>query len=84
MGYAKAYPKWMQRHVMGGFSLIVRPGYYLIVVSLTAVADWSVTLTLIALSAGVALFTRRRMLGVALVILFMLVAIAAWQFERYM
>ncbi|OMP90360.1 hypothetical protein BZP36_24145 [Raoultella terrigena] len=69
---------------MGGFSLIVRPGYYLIVVSLTAVADWSVTLTLIALSAGVALFTRRWVLGVVLVVLFMLVAVAAWQFERYL
>lgn len=84
MGYAKAYPKWMQRHVMGCFSLIVRPVYYLIVVSLTAVADWPVTLTLIGLSAGVAFFTKCRVLGVVLVVLFTLVAVAAWQFERYM
>ncbi|HGF0117954.1 hypothetical protein ACDX32_19595 [Klebsiella quasipneumoniae] len=57
---------------------------YLIVAYLTAIAAWPVTLALIGLSAEVACFTRRRMLGVALVILFMLVAIAAWQFERYM
>lgn len=61
---------------MGGFSLIVRPVYYLIVDSLTAVADWSVTLTLIALSAGVAFFTGHRVLGVILIVLFMLVASA--------
>ena len=51
---------------------------YLIVAYLTAIAAWPVTLTLIALSAGVAFYTRRRVLGVALVVLFMLVAIAAW------
>lgn len=45
---------------------------------------WPVTLTLIGISAGVALYTKRRVLGVALVVLFMLVAITAWQFERYM
>ncbi|HBY2240700.1 TPA: hypothetical protein MIR89_25495 [Klebsiella pneumoniae] len=57
---------------------------YLIVAYLTAIAAWPVTLTLIGLSAGVAFFTRCRVLGVALVVLFMLVAVAAWQFERYM
>ncbi|HCM6242356.1 TPA: hypothetical protein N3Z60_002429 [Klebsiella pneumoniae] len=45
---------------------------------------WSVTLTLIGLSAEEALFSRRWVLGVVLVVLFMLVAIVAWQFERYM
>ncbi|MBZ7445943.1 hypothetical protein FMK91_27505 [Klebsiella grimontii] len=57
---------------------------YLIVAYLTAIAVWPVTLTLIGISAGVALYTKRRVQGVALVVLFTLVAIAAWQFERYM
>ncbi|EHI1013602.1 hypothetical protein J1B50_004292 [Escherichia coli] len=57
---------------------------YLIVAYLTAIAAWPVTLTLIGLSAGVAFFTKCRVLGVVLVVLFMLVAVAAWQFERYM
>ncbi|HCU1014313.1 TPA: hypothetical protein OUF78_001499 [Klebsiella pneumoniae] len=57
---------------------------YLIVAYLAAIAAWPVTLTLIALSAGAALYTRRWVLGVVLVVLFMLVAVAAWQFERYM
>jgi hypothetical protein len=39
---------------------------------------------LIGLSAGAALYMRRRVLCVALAVLFMLVVIAAWQFERYM
>ncbi|ALQ48054.1 hypothetical protein ATN83_3945 [Raoultella ornithinolytica] len=51
---------------------------------LTAIAGWPVTLTLLGLSAGVALCSRRRVLGVVLIVLCMLVAIAAWQFERYM
>lgn len=57
---------------------------YLIVAYLTAISVWPVTLTLIGLSAGVAFFTRCRGLGVVLVVLFMLVVVAAWQFERYM
>ncbi|EPM1136579.1 TPA: hypothetical protein M4196_003303 [Klebsiella variicola] len=57
---------------------------YLIVAYLTAIAAWPVTLSLIGLSAGGAFFTRRRVLGVVLVVLFMLVAITAWQFQRYM
>lgn len=57
---------------------------YLIVAYLTAIAAWPVTLTLIGLSAGVAFFTKCRVLGVVLVVLFMLVAVAAWQFESYM
>ncbi|HBW1581672.1 TPA: hypothetical protein MEH78_005219 [Klebsiella quasipneumoniae subsp. quasipneumoniae] len=57
---------------------------YLIVVYLTAIAIWPVTLALIGLSAGVAFFTRRRGLGVVLVVLFMLVVITACQFQRYM
>ncbi|APB04726.1 hypothetical protein ACHCAK_09740 [Raoultella ornithinolytica] len=57
---------------------------YLIVAYLTAIAGWPVTLTLLGLSAGVALCSRRRVLGVVLIVLCMLVAIAAWQFERYM
>lgn len=57
---------------------------YLIVAYLSALAGWPVTLTLIGLFAGVVFFTRCRGLGVALVVLFMLVAIAARQFERYM
>lgn len=51
---------------------------------LTAIAGWPVTLTLTGLSAGVALYTGRRGLGVVLIVLCMLVAIAAWQFEHYM
>ena len=57
---------------------------YLIAAYLSAIAIWPVTLALIGLSAGVAFFTRCRVMGVVLVVLFMLVAIAAWQFERYM
>ena len=57
---------------------------YLIVAYLTAIAGWPVTLTLTGLSAGVALYPGRRGLGVVLIVLCMLVAIAAWQFERYM
>jgi len=57
---------------------------YLIVAYLTAIAGWPVTLTLTGLSAGVALYTGRRGLGVVLIVLCMLVAIAAWQFEYYM
>ncbi|HFT3673911.1 hypothetical protein [Klebsiella quasipneumoniae] len=51
---------------------------------LTAIAAWPVTLSLIGLSAGGAFFKRRRGLGVVFVVLFMLVAITAWQFQRYM
>ena len=51
---------------------------------LTAIAAWPVTLALIGLSAGAAFYMRLRWLGVVLGVLFMLVAIAAWQFERYM
>ncbi|HCI8540047.1 TPA: hypothetical protein NQE94_003327 [Klebsiella variicola] len=57
---------------------------YLIVAYLTAIAVWPVTLTLIGIFAGVALYTKRRVQGVALVVLFTLVASAAWKFERYM
>jgi hypothetical protein len=57
---------------------------YLNVAYLTAIAAWPVTLTLIGLSAGVAFITKCRVLGVVLVVLFMLVAVAAWQFERYL
>ena len=45
---------------------------------------WPATLALLGLSAGVAFFTRRRGLGVVLVVLFMLVVITACQFQRYM
>ncbi|WP_316935667.1 hypothetical protein [Raoultella ornithinolytica] len=51
---------------------------------LTAIAIWPVTLALIGLSAGVAFFTRCRVMDLVLVVLFMLVASAAWQLERYM
>ncbi|HGY1590157.1 TPA: hypothetical protein ACNVMH_002697 [Klebsiella pneumoniae] len=51
---------------------------------LTAIAAWPVTLSLIGISAGGAFFTKCRVMGVALVILFMLVAIATWQFAHYM
>ena len=54
---------------------------YLIVAYLTAIAARPATLALLGLSAGVAFYMRRRGLGVVLVVLFMLVAIAAWQFE---
>ncbi|ENE7044760.1 MULTISPECIES: hypothetical protein [Klebsiella/Raoultella group] len=57
---------------------------YLIVDYLTAIAIWPVTLALIGLSAGVAFFTRCRVMDLVLVVLFMLVASAAWQLERYM
>jgi hypothetical protein len=40
-------------------------------------------LTLTGLSAGVVFFTRCRVMGVVLVVMFMLVAVAAWQFEHY-
>ncbi|PIK82696.1 hypothetical protein CFY86_20720 [Raoultella ornithinolytica] len=42
---------------------------------------WPVTLTLVGLSVGVVFYMRRRGLGVVLVVLFLLVAVAAWQFE---
>ncbi len=51
---------------------------------LTAIDVRPVTQSLIGLSAGGAFFTRRRGPGVVLVVLFMLVAITAWQFQRYM
>ncbi|AMR14832.1 hypothetical protein AL473_10900 [Klebsiella quasipneumoniae] len=57
---------------------------YLIAAHLSAIAIWPVTLALIGLSAGVAFFTRCRVMGVVLVVLFMLVVITAWQFQRYM
>ncbi|MCB3488828.1 hypothetical protein [Klebsiella variicola] len=57
---------------------------YLIAAYLSAIAIWPVTLALIGLSAGVAFFTKCRVLGVVIVVLFMLVAVAAWQFGRYM
>ena len=56
---------------------------YLIAAYLSAIAIWPVTLALIGLSAGAAFYMRRRGLGVVLVVLFMLVVIAAWQFEQY-
>ncbi|PHY98767.1 hypothetical protein CK204_19685 [Klebsiella pneumoniae] len=45
---------------------------------------WLANLLLMNLSAGVAFFTKCRWLSVVLVVLFMLVAVAAWQFQRYM
>ncbi|HBZ4243798.1 TPA: hypothetical protein MG550_19255 [Klebsiella aerogenes] len=57
---------------------------YLIVAYLTAIATRPVTLTLIGLSAGVAFFTRCRGLGVVLIVPFILLTGATWQFERYM
>ncbi|PQH34124.1 hypothetical protein C5T95_02355 [Raoultella ornithinolytica] len=53
---------------------------YRFVSYLTAIATWPVTLTL---SSGVSLYTKCRGLGVVPIILFMLVAVAAWQFEYY-
>ncbi|GKN15273.1 hypothetical protein NUKP82_06580 [Klebsiella variicola] len=50
---------------------------------LTTIATWPVTLTLIGLSAGVSLYTKCRGPGVFPIILFMLVAVAAWQCERF-
>ncbi len=50
---------------------------YLIVAYLTAIAIWPVTLALIGLSAGVAFFTRCRVMDLVLVVLFMLLAVAA-------
>ncbi|GKO03876.1 hypothetical protein NUBL22007_04540 [Klebsiella pneumoniae] len=50
---------------------------YLIAAYLSAIAIWPVTLVLIGLSAGVAFFTRCRVMGVVLVVLFMLVTVAA-------
>lgn len=50
---------------------------YLIVAYLTAIAIWPVTLALTGLSAGVAFFTRCRVMGLVLVVLFMLVTVAA-------
>ncbi|MBZ7055568.1 hypothetical protein FMK36_13430 [Klebsiella quasipneumoniae] len=55
---------------------------YLIAAYLSAIAIWPVTLALIGLSAGAAFYMRRR--GVVLVVLFMLVTIAARQFEHHM
>ncbi|EIW8657860.1 hypothetical protein BHE81_12200 [Klebsiella sp. AqSCr] len=57
---------------------------YLIAAYLSAIAIWPVTLALIGLSAGAAFYMRRRGLGVVLVVLFMLVTIAARQFEHHM
>ncbi|VTN31561.1 Uncharacterised protein [Klebsiella pneumoniae] len=56
---------------------------YLIVAYLTAIVAWPFTLVLIGLSAGAALYMRRSAVRCP-VVLFMLVVIAAWQFERYM
>ncbi|PLC39407.1 hypothetical protein C0Q87_04355 [Klebsiella aerogenes] len=55
---------------------------YLIVICPTAIAAWPATLEIVGLSAGLVLFTRGR--GGVLVVLFMLEAVTAWQFGRYM
>ncbi|WP_227649242.1 hypothetical protein, partial [Klebsiella pneumoniae] len=57
---------------------------YRFVSYLTAIAIWPVPLALIGLSVGVAFFTRCRVMGAVLVVLFMLVVITACQFQRYM
>jgi hypothetical protein len=56
---------------------------YLIVAYLTAIAGWPVTLTLTGLCRSGTLYGTQG-LGVVLIVLCMLVAIAAWQFEHYM
>jgi hypothetical protein len=56
---------------------------YLIVAYLTAIVAWPFTLVLIGLSAGATLYEAQSAVR-CLVVLFMLVVIAAWQFERYM
>ncbi|HHG8774335.1 TPA: hypothetical protein ACPYU1_003756 [Raoultella planticola] len=38
----------------------------------------------IAVAAGALLYTGRRLLGLVTLALFVLVAFAAWQFERYL
>ncbi|MFK3704642.1 hypothetical protein ACI2JR_06675 [Klebsiella sp. NPDC088457] len=57
---------------------------YLIIAYLTALACWPVTLTLVAVAAGALLYTGHRLLGLVTIALFVLVAFAAWQFERYL
>lgn len=83
----KARKKWMERRLMGSVERLLATECELggmIQGYLTAIAAWPVTLALIGLSAGVVFFTRCRVMGVVLVVLFMLVAVAAWQFDSYM
>lgn len=57
---------------------------YLIVAYLTVVSVWPFTLPFIAVTAWWLFRIRWRIAGVITVALFVLIALAAWDFERYM
>ncbi|HID4130320.1 TPA: hypothetical protein ACXE8V_000605 [Pluralibacter gergoviae] len=57
---------------------------YLIVAYLTIVSVWPFTLSVVAITAWWLFRIRRRITGAVMVALFVLIALAAWDFERYM
>ncbi|HED1420136.1 TPA: hypothetical protein R4S64_002131 [Kluyvera georgiana] len=59
-------------------------GNYLIVAYLTIVSVWPFTLPVIALAAWWFFRIGRQITGAVMVALFVLVAVATWQFARYL
>jgi hypothetical protein len=57
---------------------------YLIVAWITLVACWPITLPVLAIVAGILFYSHHRITGVIVCGFFVLEAVAAWQFERYM
>ncbi|EME5080551.1 MULTISPECIES: hypothetical protein [Klebsiella] len=57
---------------------------YLIIAWITIVACWPITLPVLAVVAGILFYSRHRVAGLVVSGLFILEAVAAWQFERYM
>lgn len=57
---------------------------YLIVAYLTIVSVWPFTLPVIAITAWWLFRIRWRITGAVMVALFVLIALAAWEFEHYL
>ena len=56
---------------------------YLIIICLTFVSCWKITLPVLALLAGFLVYKRYFWSGAISSALFLFVAVAAWEFERY-
>jgi len=56
---------------------------YLIIICLTIVSCWKITLPVLALMSGFLFYKRAFRLGTTTSMIFLFVAVAAWEFERY-
>jgi len=57
---------------------------YLIIICLTVVSYWKITLPILALLAGLLFYKRYLRSGALSCVIFLFVALAAWEFEHYM